>query len=80
MNSALENVAYDGVLDVEEFMEYMREKFPEPMKYHFTYDLLEGIINYLMEQEFSVVQIANTLRRIVPEIKVEEVLPFSRKA
>lgn len=79
MNRALENAVYDGVLDVEEFMEYMREEFPEPMKYHFTYDMLQGIVNYLMEQEFSIVQMANILIEIVPELEVEEILRFSKK-
>lgn len=36
--------------NIEEFMEYMRTEFPEPMRNHFTYDLLENTINYLMEQ------------------------------
>jgi len=73
-------VVYSGVLDVEEFMEYVREKFPEPMKFHFTYDILRGIINYFMEQDLSVVQIANLLMKIVPEIVADEVLRFSKKA
>ena len=36
--------------NIEAFMEYMKTEFPEPMKYHFTYDLLQNTIEYLMEQ------------------------------
>ena len=60
--------------DIDGFMEYMRTEFPEPMQYHFTYDLLKNLIGVLVEQFESSVQIANILHRIVPEITVEEVL------
>lgn len=64
---------------IEKFMEYMRTEFPEPMKNHFTYDLLENTINYLMEQFDDNTYLANTISEIVPEITKEEVLKFCAK-
>lgn len=64
----------------EEFMEYIRTEFPEPMKYHFTYDLLENIIKYLMEEfEDNTYYLAHTISEIIPEITKEEVLKFCSK-
>ena len=65
--------------DVERFMEFMRNEFPEPMKYHFTFDLLENMINYLMEQFDDNTQLAHTISEIVPEVTEEEVLRFCAK-
>lgn len=65
--------------NIEEFMEYMRTEFSEPMRNHFTYDLLENTINYLMEQFDDNTQLAYTISEIVPEITKEEVLRFCAK-
>lgn len=65
--------------DAEGFMEFMRSEFPEPMKYHFTYDLLGNMINYLMEQFDDNTQLAHTISEIVPEVTEEEVLRFCAK-
>ncbi len=65
--------------NIEEFMEYMRTEFPEPMRNHFTYDLLENTINYLMEQFEDNRYLAYTISKIVPEITEEEVLRFCAK-
>lgn len=64
-----------GCFDDKAFMEYMKHQFPEPMSFHFTYDMLENLLSYLFEQEYSIVQIGNILHRIIP-IKVEEILQF----
>ena len=65
--------------DIEEFMEYMREEFPEPMRNHFTYDLLQNTIEYLMEQFDDNKEFASVIVGIVPEITDEEVLRFCAK-
>ena len=65
--------------DIEEFMEYMRTEFPKPMENHFTYDLLENTINYLMEQFEDNKYLAHTISEIVPEVTEEEVLKFCAK-
>lgn len=65
--------------NIEEFMEYMRTEFHEPMRNHFTYDLLENTINYLMEQFEDNRHLAYIISEIVPEITEEEVLRFCSK-
>lgn len=65
--------------NVEGFMEYMRTEFPEPMKNHFTYDLLENTINYLMEEFEDNRSLAHAISEIVPEVTEEEVLRFCAK-
>lgn len=65
--------------DVEEFMEYMRTEFLEPMKNHFTYDLLQNTVEYFMEQFDDNTQLAYMISEIVPEVTKEEVLRFCAK-
>lgn len=65
--------------DIEAFMEYMRTEFPEPMKSHFTYELLQNTVEYLMEQFDDNTQLASTICKIVPEVTKEEVLRFCSK-
>lgn len=62
--------------NIDEFMEYMREEFPEPMKYHFTYNLLGNVIKDLMKQCSDKKYFANTMSTIIPEITEEEILRF----
>lgn len=64
---------------IEEFMEYMRTKFTEPMSNHFTYNLLENTINYLIEQFEDNKYLAYTISEIVPDVTEEEVLRFCAK-
>ena len=65
--------------NIDEFMEYMRNEFPEPMRCYFTYDLLQNTIEYLMEQFEDNNYLANVICEIVPEITKEEVLIFCAK-
>lgn len=65
--------------NIEAFMEYMRTEFPDPMKYHFTYDLLQNTIEYLMEQFEDNKYLASVISDIVPEITEEEALRFCSK-
>lgn len=65
--------------DIETFMKYVRTKFPGPMRSHFTYDLLENTINYLMDQFEDNRHLAYTISEIIPEITEEEVLRFCAK-
>lgn len=62
--------------NIEKFMEYMRETFPEPMKYHFTYNLLKNIIIDLTEQCEDNSYLIFTICKIVPEITEKEILEF----
>lgn len=64
---------------IEEFMEYMRTEFTEPMSNHFTYNLLENTINYLIEQFEDNKYLAYTISEIVPDVTEEEVLRFCAK-
>lgn len=64
---------------LNEFMEFMREEFPEPMKNHFTYDLLQNTIEYLMNSFDNNKELAQSICEIVPEITEEEVLKFCAK-
>lgn len=65
--------------NIEGFMEYIKQMYPEPMKFHFTYDLIQNLTIVLSEQFESPVQLSNLLHRIVPELTVEEVLQFCEK-
>lgn len=65
--------------DIDEFMEYMRNEFPEPMRNHFTYDLLQNTVEYLMEQFDDNTYLAYTISEVVPEVTEEEVLKFCAK-
>lgn len=65
--------------DLEKFMEFMRTEFPKPMENHFTYDLLENTINYLMEEFEDNTHLAHVISEIVPEVTEEEVLRFCAK-
>ena len=65
--------------NIDEFMEYMRTEFPEPMKYHFTYNLLKNTVKDLMKQCSDKKYFAYSVSNIVPEITSEEVLRFCAK-
>lgn len=65
--------------DEDGFMEYMRTKFPEPMKNQFTYNLLKNTISYLMEQFDDNTYLASTISEIVPEVTEKEILKFCAK-
>ena len=65
--------------DIEAFMEFMRNEFPEPMKNHFTYDLLQNTIEYLMDQFDDNTELASMISEIVPEVTEKEVLKFCAK-
>ena len=34
-------------INKEEFLHYLHEEFPEPMRNHFTYDLIDNLIDYI---------------------------------
>lgn len=65
--------------DIDNFMEYMKTNFPEPMKNHFTYDLLQNTVEHLMEQFDDNTQLAHIISEIVPEVTEEEILRFCSK-
>jgi hypothetical protein len=65
--------------DINEFMEFMRNEFPEPMKSHFTYDLLRNTVEHLMEQFDDNTELASMIAEIVPDVTEDEVLRFCAK-
>ena len=58
---------------VNGFMDFMREEFPEPLSNHFTYDLLENIVNKLILLTDDRNQLTDWLEDIIPEVKREEI-------
>ena len=55
------------------FMDFMREEFPEPMSNHFTYDLLENMINKMIDLTEYQSELADWLEEIIPEVTREEI-------
>lgn len=58
---------------VNGFMDFMREEFPNPLSNHFTYDLLENIVNKLISLTDDRNQLTDWLEDIIPEVKREEI-------
>lgn len=55
------------------FMSMMQENFPEPMSNHFTYTLLENIMNHLIDECEYQQEFVDRVMEIIPEIKEEEI-------
>ena len=53
-------------------MEWARNELPEPMKYHFIFDMLENIIEYVMDQVDEKDEFIEIMLKIVPEVTKKE--------
>ena len=62
-------------MDKYGFMSYMKEEFPSAMDMHFTYDLVESVVDYASLTFFGH-DIIKFLMNIIPEVTYEEYLPF----
>lgn len=54
------------------FMDWVRDEFPDPLKNHFTYDMLENIIQYVLDTTETQSEFLEAMIKIVPEITEEE--------
>lgn len=62
--------------NIDDFMEYIHEEFPEPLKNHFTYDLVENIINYVIDQVDETDEFISIIIKIIPEVTENEYRRF----
>lgn len=62
--------------NLDEFMLYIRNEFPEPMKYHFTYDLLRNVMSNLIKNCSDKDYFVSSVMEIVPEIAECELITF----
>lgn len=64
-------------MNKEEFYNYIKEDFPGTIDNHWNWDLMENIIDYGIENKnYSVGQLANFLKGIIPEVTLEEIERF----
>ena len=63
-------------INKKELLHYLHEEFPEPMKYHFTYDLIDNLIDYIKNHCYGLEDAHEILLNIIPEVTMEEIEPF----
>lgn len=54
------------------FMHWVKEEFPDPLSYHFTYDMLEAIIVWVANRCETAEEFLVSITNIVPEVTREE--------
>lgn len=62
-------------MNLQAFMNYMKEQFPEPLSNHFTYDLLQNIV-FDVYTQYGGETAPDILYRIIPEIEKHEITQF----
>lgn len=55
-----------------EFMNWVREEFPDPLRNHFTYDMLENIVGWIANRCETAEEFLISITNIVPEVTSEE--------
>lgn len=65
-------------MDLQAFMSYMKEQFPEPLNNHFTYDLLQNVVFDVCTQYGEEIA-PDILFRIIPQIEKHEIAHFFNK-
>ncbi len=63
------------MLDKNKFIDWIMGEFPDELEANFTYDMLENIIDYAMDN-MSNNQVVKFLCRIIPEITEIEIDEF----
>lgn len=63
-------------INKEELLDYLHEEFPNPMKCHFTYELVENIIDYIENHCDGLEKAHEILVNIIPEVTTKEIEPF----
>jgi len=54
------------------FMDWVREEFPTALANHFTYDMLENIIDYVLDTTETQAEFVEAMLNIVPEVEEDE--------
>lgn len=62
-------------MNLAAFMQYMKEQFPEPLSYHFTYNLLQNIVVDVCTQYGEEIA-PDILYHIIPEVNKNEITQF----
>lgn len=65
------------IFNKEAFLKWVKNKFPNTIDNHFTYDMMENIIDYAIERKsVAPEQLINFLSYIIPEVTEEEYMDF----
>ena len=60
-------------IQISRLMNYLREEFPEPMQYHFTYDLVENVIRHA-DMNMSRDMVIYHISEMIPEVTMDEIV------
>lgn len=63
------------MINKEELLHYLKKEFT-PMDYHFTWDLVEKLIDYAEEHCDGLEEAHEFLVNMIPEVTMEEIEPF----
>ena len=64
-------------MDKDGFMCYIKNEFPTTVDTHWSWNLLENIIDYGIENKnYFVGQLENFLDEMIPEITIDEIKQF----
>ncbi len=63
-------------IDKKELLDYLRQEFSEPMRNHFTYDMVENIIDWIEIHCDGLDEAHEMIVNIIPEVMMEEIEPF----
>lgn len=78
MNKELSYLKDNGYFDVESFMAYLEETFPEPMKTAFTRSLIENILDDAADNyNYNDGEFLNRIVNMIPELTWEDVIQFA---
>lgn len=61
------------------FMDWIREEFPTPLANHFTYDMLENIIDYVLDTTETQAEFVEAMLKIVPEVEEDKWVAWINK-
>lgn len=63
-------------INKKELLNYIKEEFSESMRFHFTYDMVENIIDWIETHCNGLDEAHEMIVNIIPEVTMEEIEPF----
>ena len=78
MNEDLKYLNDNNYFDINSFMAFLEERFPGPMKYPFTRELVMNILNdAALDWNYCDGEFLNRLVNMIPELTWDDVIKFA---
>lgn len=63
-------------INKSQLLDYLREEFPESMRNHFTYDMVENLVDWVETHCDGLYEAHEMIVNVIPEVTMEEIEPF----